>query len=250
MAKVTVYVKDEQLKTLKEEMGGASKAFQAFIDEVGGGDRPIEIVDGRGMRRPRRRRRVRGDEFAARIMPTTSALDRLAAEVGDDLGDDGPRAESGPVSFALSVLTYKAVTARHPQLEEVLRKEFTRFSLDELVEAAADGFDPEARREDEEDEGKVEVRTFRIRGGDLEAVESDDDDLRPRGGRRRGRGGARHVQIVVGSEDDPAELLDEGDLARFKAVHEGWSQGSTLGPDELKTLSDLLRRRFAEPSED
>lgn len=231
MAKVTVYVKDEQLKTLKEEMGGASKAFQAFIDECSTGERPIEVIDARGVRRTRRRRRLHRDDFASRIMPTASALERLVGEVADEIGDDGPRAASGPVSFALSVLTYKAVTARHPEVDELLAKEFTRFGLDELVEAAADGFDLEARSADGDDTDRtVEVRSFRVRKGGGDAT--------------------RQVQIVVGSGDDPGELLDEADLASFQAAHPTWTSGSSLGGDELKTLSELLRRRFAEPSED
>lgn len=179
MAKVTVYVKDEQLKTLKEEMGGASKAFQAFIDEVGSGDRPL-IVDSRTVRRQRRRRRHR-DDFAARIMPTTSAIERLVSRVADEMGDDGPRADSGPVSVALAVLAYQAVVSQHPEAEERLAKEFQRFGLDELVASAAASFDIEAADgengedgEDDSDEAdgeNIEVRKFRVRKVDGEPLD-------------------------------------------------------------------------------
>ena len=261
MAKVTVYVTDEQLERLKSARGvggkgGMSKAFQAFLEQViGGGGAPAGRYD-----------------YARKLMPVSAAIDRHRRTLGRKVADGGPPADGGPVATALTVLLYRELLKRDPALEVALEKEFLRFGLDELVASETADVDllaePETDDEveiDESDRGPV-AGPFGINLGDelrgvTDAIRTA-DAIRENfmGGRSRHRGGpvppvpprpprpprpgsSRRVEIRVSPSDDPREVLTVTEFERFSKRHDDWTPGSDLTPSQLESVVDFVRER-------
>ncbi|HVF32029.1 MAG TPA: hypothetical protein VM933_03230 [Acidimicrobiales bacterium] len=263
MAKVTVYVTDEQLERLKSARGvgakgGMSKAFQAFLEQViGGGAAPAGRYD-----------------YARKLMPVSAAIDRHRRALGRKVADGGPPADGGPVAAALTVLVYRELLRRDPELEAALEKEFLRFGLDELVAAETADLDLLAEPEGEDDveidesdrgpAGPFGINLGEELRGVTEAIRTA-DAIRENilGGRTRHRGGpvpptppmpprpprpprpgsGRRVEIRVGSSDDPREVLTVTEFERFSKRHDDWEPGRDLTPSQIESVTDLLRDR-------
>ena len=258
MAKVTVYVTDEQLERLKSARGvggkgGMSKAFHAFLEQViGGGDAPAGRYD-----------------YARKLMPVSAAIDRRRRLLARKVADGGPPADGGPVAAALTVLVYRKLLERDPSLSAALEKEFLRFGLDELVDAETEGVDLLAEPSDDDD---VEIdeaaggfggggpMPFGINLGDelrgvTEAIRTADaireNFMGRRGGPphrpprppRPGGGRSRRVEIRVDPSDDPRETLTVAEYERFTTRHDDWTPGTPLSPSQIESMADLLRER-------
>lgn len=256
MAKVTVYVTDEQLERLKSARGvggkgGMSKAFQAFLEQViGGGGEPAGRYD-----------------YARKLMPVSGAIDRQRRILARKVADGGPPADGGPVAAALTVLVYRELLKRDPSLEAALEKEFLRFGLDELVAAETEGVDllaePSGDDDVEIDEGASGpfVGPFGINLGEelrgvTEAIRTADaireNFMGRRGGPPRphrpsggggGRGSSRRVEIRVSPSDDPREVLTVTEYERFTKRHDDWTPGTDLSPSQIESVVDLVRER-------
>jgi hypothetical protein len=263
MAKVTVYVTDEQLARLRGSKnmgkGGMSKAFQAFLENVMAGDPPTGRYD-----------------YARKLMPLNAAVDRHRRRLAGKVSDGGPPADGGPVAAALTVLLYKELLKRDPALEARFEKEFGRFGLDELIASELADVDllaepdPDTEVEFEEDASPFgwnfnfgdELRgvTEAIRTADsirqnLSGAFGARDRMRhepprpprpPRPGRPP-RGPRSHrdrtIEIRVNPDDDPRELLTVAEYERFTKRHDDWTPGTSLSPSQIETVVDLLRER-------
>src|SRR3982750_485682 len=110
MAKVTVYVTDDQLARLRGSKnlgkGGMSKAFQAFLENVMAGPPPPGRYDS-----------------ARKLMPLHAAIDRQRRRLAGKVSDGGPPADGGPVAAALTILLYQELLQRAPSLGATLEKE-------------------------------------------------------------------------------------------------------------------------------
>jgi hypothetical protein len=260
MAKVTVYVTDEQLERLKVARGlgkgGMSKAFQAFLETAIGGEAPAGRYD-----------------YARKLMPVSAAIDAHRRRLARKVEEGGPPADGGPVATALTLLLYKELLARDPDVANRLEKEFVRFGLDELVSGETDGVD--LLTEPEPDEAEISEDDnpfgFAVNIGDELRVGADilKESLKMarragpppgRGGRRGGfppgppgphRGGRREVRITVAAEDDPRQLLPVTEFETFTRRHDDWTPGTPLSPSQIETVRDLLFERSAgTPPED
>ena len=252
MAKVTVYVTDDQLERLKAakgfSKGGVSKMFQAFIDSATAGNDTGARYD-----------------YARSLMPTLDAVDRHRRRLARKVQAGGPPADGGPVAAAVTILLYQRLLASDPALAATLEKEFARFGLDELVAKETEGVDllAEAEFDDEIDDGgdgfdfgglaglaglgrfgedfRDALNTVRIglRDFPLEA------QVGPRRGGRRGphRGGRRHLVVEVSPDDDPRDVLSVRDFTVFQARHNDWAPGERLTPSQMESVRELLIRR-------
>lgn len=262
MAKVTVYVSDDQLEKLKRvkryRRGGVSRAFQSFIEEMTPG--------GSGTY-----------DYARKVMPTSAAIDRLSSQVAKAVAAGGPPANGGPVAAALTVLVYQEILRRHPETAAALDKEFARFGLDEIVRLETEGIEdllavpePEPEPDDGEEDLDDDSPAARIAvalGHELRDVTNalrDAGVLGGRGGlfptpptpptaprppRPPGAARTRRVTIEVGSGDDPRSVLSALDFDTFKERHANWAPGRDLTPEEMETISELLRNRYATDEE-
>ena len=254
MAKVTVYVTDEQLERLKSARGvggkgGMSKAFQAFLEQViGGGGEPAGRYD-----------------YARKLMPVSGAIDRHRRILARKVADGGPPADGGPVAAALTVLVYRELLKRDPALEAALEKEFLRFGLDELVAAETEGVDllaePTGDDDVEIDEGVSGpvVGPFGINLGEelrgvTDAIRTADAIRENFMGRRGGPphrpprpprpgGRSRRIEISVSPSDDPREVLTVTEYERFTKRHDDWTPGTDLSPSQIESVVDLVRER-------
>ena len=259
MAKVTVYVTDEQLAALKASRGlgkgGMSKAFQAFLENlIGSGETPAGRYD-----------------YARKLMPIHAAIDRHRRVLARKVADGGPPADGGPVAAALTVLLYKELLLRDPAQAAAIEKEFTRFGLDELVktELADVDFLAEPDPDDVEIDEEAGPSTFGFNFGDelrgvTEAIRTADairqnfmgrQEVRrhepprpprpPRAPRppRGPRGRDRYIEIRLSSQDDPRELLTVAEFERFTTRHDDWKPGDELTPSQLESVRDFLRER-------
>ncbi|HVM10716.1 MAG TPA: hypothetical protein VM345_19805 [Acidimicrobiales bacterium] len=267
MAKVTVYVTDDQLEKLKSVKGvgrgGISKMFQAFVESaVGGGAAPAGRYD-----------------YARKLMPLHAAIERHRRRLARNVQTGGPPADGGPVAAALTVLLYRRLLENDPSLEAAFEKEFARFGLDELVASETDGVDLLAEP-DEDDEIDVDddfdsssfanLGTLGIRIGDevreamrqVHAIKATMRDLGvdevPWGGRgprppraprpprppRGPRGDVRRRLVVeVDADDDPRDVLSVTDFATFRSRHPEWVDDARLTPSQMETVRELLIRR-------
>ena len=261
MAKVTVYVTDEQLAALKASRGlgkgGMSKAFQAFLENlIGSGESPAGRYD-----------------YARKLMPVHAAIDRHRRALSRKVADGGPPADGGPVAAALTVLLYKELLLRDPAQAAAIEKEFTRFGLDELVKSELADVDllaepdPETEVEVDEDGSPFGFGGFNF-GDELrgvtEAIRTADairqnfmgrQDARrhepprpprpPRAPRPpRGPGGReRYFEIRLSPGDDPRQLLTVAEFERFTKRHDDWKPGEDLTPSQMESVTDLLRER-------
>src|SRR5436309_15746123 len=110
MAKVTVYVTDEQLARLRGAKnlgkGGMSKAFQAFLENLMSGDSaPVGRYD-----------------YARKLMPLNAAIDRHRRRLATKVSDGGPPADGGPEAAPLTVLLYHDLLNRDPSLRAPFEK--------------------------------------------------------------------------------------------------------------------------------
>ncbi|HEX2849237.1 MAG TPA: hypothetical protein VHN98_01735 [Acidimicrobiales bacterium] len=249
VAKVTVYVTDEQmarLKTLRGGMGGLSKAFQAFLDST---------LAGTGAPQGRY-------DYARSLMPTFSAIERHRNRLARQVAAGGPPADGGPIQAALDVLLYRALVDRDPGAADRLAKELGRFGLDELVAAETEGIDlttepePDEAEIDEEDDrllGPLSVLGIDL-GDEIRDVLREARLMRSDRGRGRHRSRDRRVDVRVSDRDDPREVLTAADLDRFRSRHPDWEPGERLTPSQMETLGDLLRskaeRRWRDPADD
>lgn len=256
MAKVTVYVTDEQLDRLKSARGvgkgGMSKAFQAFLEHaLAGGEAPAGRYD-----------------YAKKLMPLSAAIDRHRRALGRKVADGGPPADGGPVAAALTLLVHREMLKRDPDLGARLEREFIRFGLDELVAAETADVDllaePDDEDEVEEDGGDSSSASgFGFSFGDdlrgvgdaLRTADLVRESIRmarppraprpprpPRPPRVPGERG-RRIEVRVGSGDDPREVLTVAEFERFTKRHDDWTPGSDLTPSQMETVGDLLRAR-------
>jgi hypothetical protein len=258
MAKVTVYVTDEQLERLKSARGvggkgGMSKAFQAFLENViGGGGAPAGRYD-----------------YARKLMPVSAAIDRHRRLLARKVADGGPPPDGGPVAAALTVLVYQRLLERDPSIAATLEKEFLRFGLDELVAAETEGVDLLAEPEEDEVEIDEEAGSgpggFGFPFGDelrgvTEAIRTADAiregfmgrrEVRHPGGPGRGgprgprpgRSSNRRVEIRISPSDDPREVLTVTEFERFSKRHDDWTPGSELTPSQIESVVDFVRER-------
>ena len=264
MAKVTVYVTDEQLEAIKASRGmgkgGMSKAFQAFLENlIGGGDAPAGRYD-----------------YARKLMPVHAAIDRHRRSLARKVADGGPPADGGPVSAALTVLLYKELLLRDPAQAAAIEKEFSRFGLDELVKQELEGVDflaepdPDDVEIDEEDRGSGSPFNFNFGFGDelrgvTEAIRTADAIRQNFMGRQehrgrvnpprpprpprpqrppRGPGGRdRYFEIRISATDDPRTLLTVAEFERFTKRHDDWKAGDELTPSQIESITDFLRER-------
>ena len=268
MAKVTVYVTDEQLEALKASRGmgkgGMSKAFQAFLENlIGGGDTPAGRYD-----------------YARKLMPVHAAIDRHRRALARKVADGGPPADGGPVAAALTVLVYKELLERDPAQAAALEKEFARFGLDELVKTELEGLDllaePDPHEVEIDDEAAGGPSAFGFNFGDelrgvTEAIRTADairqnfigrqDHRRhqpprpprpPRAPRppRGPRGRERYIEIRVAADDDPRQLLTVAEFERFTKRHDDWNPGDELTPSQIESVRDLLKERVADELDD
>ena len=260
MAKVTVYVTDEQLAALKASRGlgkgGMSKAFQAFLENlIGSGETPSGRYD-----------------YARKLMPVHAAIDRHRRSLARKVADGGPPADGGPVAAALTVLLYKELLLRDPAQAAAIEKEFTRFGLDELVKTELADIDllAEPDPDDVEIDEDAGPSAFGFSFGDelrgvTEAIRTADairqnfmgrQDVRrhepprpprpPRAPRppRGPRGGRdRYLEIRISDKDDPRDLLTVAEFERFSKRHDDWKPGDPLTPSQLESVKDFLRER-------
>ena len=261
MAKVTVYVTDEQLERLKVARGmgkgGMSKAFQAFLEHaIAGGEAPAGRYD-----------------YARKLMPLHAAIDRHRRVLARKVADGGPPADGGPVAAALTVLLYKELLLRDPAQAAAIDKEFARFGLDELVKTELADVDllaePDPDTDVEIDEDGGPLSGFGINFGDelrgvTEAIRTADairqnflgrQDVRrhepprpprpPRAPRppRGPRGRDRYIEIRLSADDDPRELLTVAEFERFSKRHDDWTPGAELTPSQIESITDFLRER-------
>lgn len=260
MAKVTVYVTDEQLERLKLAKGvgkgGMSKAFQAFLEHaIAGRDAPAGRYD-----------------YARKLMPLNAAIDRHRRILARKVAEGGPPADGGPVDAALTVLLYQTLLERDPELGAKLKKEFGRFGLDELVAsetadvdllAEPDPGDPEIEIEDDGGPQLFGVNLGEELRGVTEAIRTADAIRENFMGRREGRrhvgpprpprpprpgrpysSSERHIEIRVNPTDDPRELLTVAEYERFTKRHDDWIPGSELTPSQIESVTDLVRERI------
>lgn len=271
MAKVTVYLTDDQMERLRAVKGagrgGVSKLFQAFVESATGGERSDS-----------------GDryDYARSLMPTLTAIDAHRRRLARTVQAGGPAADGGPVSIALTILLYRELLERDPDLAATLDKEFARFGLDDLVAKETDGIDlttpPSPTAADDEDAEPAfswERSVGNLAGatglgglgamGDLGGLGSRlGDEVREAlkhvgvireslkdltgeremhiraGGSRRAR---RTLVVEVSPGDDPRDLLSVTDFATFTARHADWDAGSRLSPSQMETVRELLIRR-------
>lgn len=244
MAKVTVYVSDDQLARLKQVKGygkgGISKAFQAFLEAAASGSGPSGRFD-----------------YARKVMPVSSALERHARRVAASIQEGGLASDGGPIALALAVLIYQEAVKRQPDLGAALAKEFTRFGLDDVVGAETEGVDltvepepTEADIEEGDDEGWAGFGpiAFDIGNEVRDALKNAGIGAfwDPSGRGAGGRGRARHrARFAVGSDDDPADLLSAADFETFKKRHTDWAAGQKLTPSQVETVRDLLFERIS-----
>lgn len=273
MAKVTVYVNDEQLDKLKRvkryRRGGVSRAFQHFIEEMSPGGSSSSY------------------EYARKVMPVSAAVDRLSKQVAKAVAAGGPPADGGPVAAALKILVYQEILRRHPDAAEKIEKEFARFGLDEIVRLETEEIEdllappPEEPEVDEDDDGDDDddtpaakiatmlgaefrevanaLREAGVITGPLGAPRAPRPPRPPRPPRAPGgfgpggaSGGRRRVRldIQIGSDDDPREVLTAADFDTFKERHGDWTPGRPLTPEETETISELLRTRYDDRAEE
>lgn len=271
MAKVTVYVTDEQLERLKAARGvgrgGMSKAFQAFLESAIAGQPPAGRYD-----------------YARKLMPVSAAIDAHGRRLARKVEDGGPPADGGPVATALTLLLHREVLKRDPGLQGRLEKEFARFGLDELVATETDGVDllSEPEPDDVEVDESGNPLGFEFNLGEELRVASDlvKESLKMarRGGPPPGRGRARagygpgpggggpgagaggggdrssrrEVRITVSADDDPRQLLTGAEFETFSRRHDDWTAGAELSPSQIETVRDLLFQRVtgAAPEDD
>lgn len=272
MAKVTVYVTDEQLERLKAVKGvgrgGVSKMFQAFVDSAtSGGPDPVGRY-----------------EYARKLMPLHSAIERHRRRLGRKVQTGGPPADGGPVAAALTVLLYKRLLEADPGHAAAFEKEFARFGLDELVDNELEGVDllaePEDDEEDEIDDefdgpSFANLGALGIRIGDevkeamrqVHAIKSTMRDLgvedwaggrgmprpprpprpprapRPPRVDRDARRERREVIVEVDADDDPRDVLSVNDFTTYVSRHPEWDAGARLTPSQMETVRELLIRR-------
>lgn len=267
MAKVTVYVTDEQLDRLKSARGvgkgGMSKAFQAFLEHaLAGNEAPAGRYD-----------------YARKLMPVSAAIDRHRRLLAQKVADGGPPADGGPVSAALTLLLYRELLKRDPGLEAALEKEFIRFGLDELV--GSETADVDLLSEPDPDDPSVEIDDddapstgFGFAFGD--ELKSVSDALRtgeiireslrmaraprpprpprppraPRAPRHPGESRERRIEIRLSPDDDPRQVLTGAEFDRFARVHDDWTVGAKLSPSQLETVRDFLRDRVERDLDD
>ncbi len=267
MAKVTVYVTDEQLDRLKTARGvgkgGMSKAFQAFLEHALAGNEP-----------PAGRY-----DYARKLMPVSAAIDRHRRLLARKVADGGPPADGGPVSAALTLLLYRELLKRDPGLEAALEKEFIRFGLDELV--GSETADVDLLAEPDPDDPNIEIDDdepaptgFGFAFGD--ELKSVSDALRtgeiireslrmartprpprpprppraPRAPRPPGSSRERRIEIRLSPDDDPRQVLTGAEFDRFARLHDDWSVGANLSPSQLETVRDLLHDRVERDLDD
>jgi hypothetical protein len=240
MAKVTVYVTDDQLDRLKAARGfgkmGMSKAFQAFLDSAMAGEAPAGRYD-----------------YARKLMPLSAAIDRHRRRLARKVEVGGPPADGGPVAAALTVLLYQELLKRDPELVTKLEKEFLRFGLDDLVATETEGVDLMA--EPEPDEVEIEAGdaggpfggAFDFHLGPEFKVGADilKETLRMAG---RGPGGGprgqrREIRVTIDADDDPRQVLTVTEYETFTRRHDDWSPGTPLTPSQMETVRDLLVER-------
>jgi hypothetical protein len=239
MAKVTVYVTDDQLDRLKQAKGfgkvGMSKAFQAFLESAMAGEAPAGRYD-----------------YARKLMPLSAAIDRHRRRLARKVEVGGPPADGGPVAAALTVLLYQELLKRDPELGSKLEKEFLRFGLDDLVATETEGVD--LLSEPEPDEVEVEEGDAGPFGGAFDFQLGADilkETLRlagreaMRGGPRHGgpRGHRREIRVTIDAEDDPRQVLTVTEFETFTRRHDDWSPGTPLSPSQMETVRDLLVER-------
>ena len=272
MAKVTVYVTDEQLERLKSVKGvgrgGVSKMFQAFVDSAtSGGADPVGRY-----------------EYALKLMPLHAAIERHRRRLARKVQTGGPPADGGPVAAALTVLLYKRLIEADPTHAAAFEKEFARFGLDELIANETEGVDllaePDDDAEDEIDDefdgpSFANLGALGIRIGDevreamrqVHAIKSTMRDLgvedwggsrgmprpprpprpprapRPPRGDRDVRRERREVIVEVDADDDPRDVLSVNDFTTYVSRHPEWDAGARLTPSQMETVRELLIRR-------
>lgn len=265
MAKVTVYVTDEQLDRLKTARGvgkgGMSKAFQAFLEHaLAGSEPPAGRYD-----------------YARKLMPVSAAIDRHRRLLAQKVADGGPPADGGPVSAALTLLLYRELLKRDPGLEAALEKEFIRFGLDELV--GSETADVDLLAEPDPDDPSIEVdddsppggfgfafgdelrgvtdalRTGEIIRESLRMARAPRPPRPPRPPRTprapRGPGSReRTIEIRLSASDDPRQVLTGAEFDRFSRRHDDWTAGADLSPSQLETVRDFLRDRIERDLDD
>jgi hypothetical protein len=239
MAKVTVYVTDDQLDRLKQARGfgkvGMSKAFQAFLETAMAGEAPAGRYD-----------------YARKLMPLSAAIDRHRRRLARKVEVGGPPADGGPVAAALTVLLYQELLKRDPDLGAKLEKEFLRFGLDDLVASETEGVD--LLVEPEPDEVEVEEGDAGPFGGAFDfhlgpefRVGADilKETLRMagRGPGPRGGGHRREIRVTIDADDDPRQILTVTEYETFSRRHDDWSPGTPLTPSQMETVRDLLVER-------
>ncbi|HEX7165427.1 MAG TPA: hypothetical protein VF230_00470 [Acidimicrobiales bacterium] len=253
MAKVTVYVNDDQLEKLRAVKGfgrgGVSKMFQAFVESVTAGGEPTGRYD-----------------YARKLMPTHAAIERHRRRLARKVQTGGPPADGGPVSAALTVLLYRRLIEQDPSLAVAFEKEFARFGLDELVATETEGVDLLAEPEEDEiveDDGDVgfaaplgafgikfgdevreamkQVEAIRVNLRDLKHEQRTHERVRARGGPGGRRG--RRLVVEVSSDDDPRDVLAVNDYETFVERHPDWERGQKLTPSQAETVRELLLRR-------
>ena len=251
MAKVTVYLADDQLDKLKAVKGfgrgGISKMFQAFVDSaVGDSPEPTGRYD-----------------YARKLMPLHAAIERQRRRLARKVQTGGPPADGGPVAAALTVLLYRRLLESDPTLAAALDKEFARFGLDELVTSETDGLDWLAEPQDDDEEAAGDdiqltniagLGNLGIRIGDevreamrqVNALKVNLRDLQGRDVyvRDRTRPRARRALVVeVTADDDPRDLLNVRDFTVFQGRHPDWDAGGRLTPSQIETVRELLIKR-------
>jgi hypothetical protein len=221
-----------------------SKAFQAFLETVTSGGEPAGRYD-----------------YARKLMPVSSAIERHRRQLARRVQEGGPPADGGPVAAALTVLLYRELLRRQPDLEAKLEKEFGRFGLDELVATETEGVDLLAEPDPDDSDVEIDEDDSPLGGlfnfGDEIRVGADllkeSIKMAKREARRAGAGGAHgivmhgprgrstQVNISVAPDDDPMRLLNARDFEVFRKRHDDWSEGSQLTPTQIETVRDLLK---------
>ncbi|MGI8794333.1 MAG: hypothetical protein ACR2H3_14355 [Acidimicrobiales bacterium] len=263
MAKVTVYVNDEQLHKLKRVKkfgrGGVSRAFQHFIEEMSPG--------GSG-----------SYDYARNIMPVSAAIERWSRKVASSVAAGGPAADGGPVAAALTVLVHQEILRRNPEVADKLAQEFSKFGLDEMVRQETEGIEDllaepaptdDSGDPDDDDDDDEDFPTARIASALGQELRDVTNALRE-AGVLAGKGGAwagkaprapraprapappgysRGLVIELDSDDDPREVLTARDFDTFKERHQDWAEGRDLTPEELETITELLKTRYADQTD-
>lgn len=272
MAKVTVYLTDDQMEQLKvvknAGRGGVSKLFQTFLESAiggGSGDRANRYA------------------YARSLMPKLTAIEHHARLLARKVQAGGPPADGGPVAIALTILLYRELLERDPSVAAAIDKEFARFGLDDLVATETDGVDlttppkvdDDAETDDDGDfsweqsfgglgglgglgslgsigdlgglgmrigdevrEAMKHVGIFREGLRDLTG--DRDDFVRAERVRRRP---TRALVVEVEASDDPRDVLSVTDFATFTTRHPDWDAGTRLTPSQIETVRELLIRR-------